>query len=543
MTKLKGLARTMSVLAKINNDSAVPILVDCLDASDDEVRRAALKALLHRRTSSGHRQLLERWDELDSGEKEIIADYPSRFASTIRETIVSEENDLSDFAFEAVVYVREYDLLPALVSACEKSNHPHHDTATQSLLLLSEMLQQELSGPRNYKRQTNPRRTRKNIIGVLEASIQRYSRHNCAEILKAFLLLAGRENSILKHILQSRKHDAHNPMVEWLGDSTRSGVLRLLASYLEDADIPAVILKIISQRSDLELLQQVCNRFSANISNTAKRNLSKIDSLAWLSNFDIINFLDEQQQSTIISISQASGVSPLKTFGLIKHVVRFGKPIARKTAASRLIDFQGSETNKLIEEMLNDSSPEVVAIALKQLRRRGIPGAVAILIERLDSVEPLIREAALSQLSEFNIKRFLTAFDLLDYDVQRSTGALVKQIDENTIPQLEIEFQAQTRLQTIRAIEVVAALDVVGHFENTILQFIYDEDYFIRSAAVRALGRGESLASAQTISELQQDPNAAVREAANQAEEERNNGPYPMDQNLLTQAETKSASE
>ena len=77
------------------------------------------------------------------------------------------------------------------------------------------------------------------------------------------------------------------------------------------------------------------------------------------------------------------------------------------------------------------------ANALRQLRTRGIPGALTRLVDMMESPHEVVRRAVRESLAEFNFKRFLAAYDMLDDEVRRSTGAMVRKIDPEATPQLQ----------------------------------------------------------------------------------------------------------
>ena len=52
----------------------------------------------------------------------------------------------------------------------------------------------------------------------------------------------------------------------------------------------------------------------------------------------------------------------------------------------------------------------------------------------LDNPDEVVREAARTNLHEFNFARYLRVFDSLDEDIRVRTGELVRKVDMDTIP-------------------------------------------------------------------------------------------------------------
>jgi HEAT repeat protein len=152
-------------------------------------------------------------------------------------------------------------------------------------------------------------------------------------------------------------------------------------------------------------------------------------------------------------------------------------------------------------------------LALAQLRPRGIPGALAILLERIDSPHHVVREAARESLAEFNFKRFLAAYDMLEEDVRRSTGLLVKRIDAQAIPQLRQELSSTSGRRRKRGLAIARTLQAVDAVEDTICELLAEDDHLIRAEAAMALGDCDSATARAALELALEDNSVAVREA------------------------------
>jgi len=176
-------------------------------------------------------------------------------------------------------------------------------------------------------------------------------------------------------------------------------------------------------------------------------------------------------------------------------------------------DYNGADVNTLVLKALRDEDPHTKAHALGQLRRRGIPGALTTLIEALDSPLRPVNEAARANLEEFSFRRFLPAFELLEEDVRRTTGGLVRKVDLTTAAQLREEMESPQGKRRMRALKVVMSLDMVAEMQADVIARAADEDHLVRVEAVRALAMAHSLDALATLQDLQSDSSFAVREA------------------------------
>src|SRR6185437_11016938 len=143
--------------------------------------------------------------------------------------------------------------------------------------------------------------------------------------------------------------------------------------------------------------------------------------------------------------------------------------------------------------------------------------AVSILVNLAESPQPAVREAARQSLSEFSFARYLAAFDMLEDQVRRSTGMLVRKVDPNSVPQLLEEMAALSRRRRIRALQVAEAMQAVEQVESAVIAALGDEDHLVRLEAARALMQCNSVAACLALREAEHDTSVTVREAAGES--------------------------
>jgi HEAT repeat protein len=216
----------------------------------------------------------------------------------------------------------------------------------------------------------------------------------------------------------------------------------------------------------------------------------------------------------------ATGVSRLRAFDVLKCVLRNGGPLSRRVASAALTTFKGNDANELVLSAAEDADPEVQANSVRQLRDRGIPGVLSRLVELIDSPHEIVREAARESLSDFNFKRYLSAFEILQPEVRKCTGGLVTRIDPHAIEELQSELCAASRARRLRGIAVAMAMGVVPQVEAQLLDLAKDSDHFVRADAARSLVHCNSEKSRKLLDELLNDHSLSVQEAAKQATEQ-----------------------
>ncbi|MCU0960976.1 MAG: HEAT repeat domain-containing protein [Pirellulaceae bacterium] len=510
-----GLEKTLQLLTDTANEAAVPVLLAALDTADEAVSAGALHAILGRRRGPGQRALIERWHRLSERWKLEISQQPRQISAAVRHAILSRDAVLCPNGCSALLSIREFELIPALVTCIEEPKHPHAQLVAQTLLSLCELLQEEITGPRDAARLQDPARVCDQILPNLEKAVERFEHHGCREVMEAFLMLINGENPTFKRLLADPRHPAYLTMIETLGTSGRLAVMRLILNLLETRFPPSVVLQVVSRRSDVPFIRQLLKRVGTGVSDVLKPTLRRMESIAWLQgSLSLLDTLTESEQAAAVWLAVGSGMNRLRVFDVVRHVLVQGRPAGRRAAAAALREFGGAEANELVLRGLQDPDPQVQAHLLAQLRDRGIPGAISRLIQLLDSRHEVVRNAAQSCLTEFNFNRYITVFDLMEDNIRRSTGMLVMRIDPQATVLLAEELKSRTRTRRLRALEAAVAMDAVQLVEPLIIVLLTDQDHFVRAEAARTLAYCDTPLARQSLEQARNDRSVAVREAA-----------------------------
>jgi len=523
-----GLKTSLRLLATTSNEAAVRVLVPGLDSPSPGVREGALTAILSRRSPAGHREVLRRLDSADERWRAIIEEHRGRMTQAVRDAVLSGDRRLCVNGCRAAVWFREYDLIPALINVLEDHASPNGELAGATLVELVRLLYAELADTRDNAARRDPELVRRHVIGGLERSIERFSGHRRREILEAYLLLVGRDSALLKRVLNDPHHAAFLTLVDVLSKSDAAGVIGLLLSFLDDPRAPSSALAVVAKRSDPRFVRYLLRKIGHEPSAVVRQNLKRIATVAWLEDGPaLLDQLDGASQHAAVRLAMISGIPRPDAFSVVKHLLLEGKPAGRRAAANALNEFNGAEANALVLEAMDDPDPHVLAGVLVQLRRRGILGALPRLVEMVDSEHAVVRRAARTSLDEFTFERFLAAFDVLDEEVRRSTGTLVKKVDAQTIPQLKAELESHMRTRRLRGLMIAQVIGAVEPLEETVVRLMDDKDHMVRAEAAKALGAGRLPASRDALEEALGDPSTTVQEAAQASLRRRAGRPEP----------------
>jgi hypothetical protein len=510
-----GLSITLDLLTGTANEAAVNVLIPALDSPKTAIQEGALIALLKRRTAAGGREILDRMSRMKPEWKTIIRQHRGRLTGALRDAILSTDAGHCENGCRAAVVFRDYDLVPTLLTVLDSSAQPNADLAARTVLELVESLCEQLVGGRDPSDRRDPQMVRRYVLGSLESAVHRYSQHKRREVIESFLLLVGRDNSTLRQILANPHHAAFLAMVDLLSKSPQRGILRLLLSYLDDPQPPSATLNVIGGRSDSRFVHYMLRKIGLNPTSTMAMNFKKMTSISWLGECRrLMDQIDDEGQHSAVRLAMASGVPRQQALGLIEAILLHGKPGGRREAARALGEFQGSDANAMALKALADPDPQVQANLIPQLRGRGIPGVLTHLLELIESPNAVVRKAARESLAEFSFKRFQAAFDMLDDEVRRNTGMLVKRIDPQTVALLNDELRSPMRSRRLRGLSIARAIEIVESVEGAIIAMLHDEDHIVRADAAATLAASRSAASVSALTDALKDNNELVREAA-----------------------------
>jgi HEAT repeat protein len=509
-----GLQATFQVLAKTENEAAVPLLLAALDSPAPRIQVAAVRAILERRSPAGLRELVRRRASIDDAWKKVIQEYSGRLLPALRDALLSSDREFANNGCLVARMFREYDLIPTLILALEDDANPNREAAAAALSDLADELYQDLAQSRDDRRRRDPQISRRNATSSLEASLQRYGRHQRIEPVEAFLQLATRDNAELMRILADPRASIFTAILQVMHGSLRPGVIRLLLGFLDDARPPSAGIASLFRRTDKRTIDNLLKKIGSEPSVVARTNLKQVETIAWIHDHELLGKLDAAQQHSAVKMAVSSGLKRAQIIATLEFFIAHGKPAGRRAAVLALGEYTGADANAMVLRALRDDDPHVKASALGQLRRRGIPGALKTLIDALDSEQRPVAEAARTNLEEFSFRRFLPAFELLEEDVRRTTGGLVRKVDLSTAAQLREEMESPQGKRRMRAMKIVMALDMVAEMQADIIACASDEDHLVRVEAVRALSMAHSLDALAVLQDLQSDSSFAVREAA-----------------------------
>jgi HEAT repeat protein len=522
-----GLKKTGEVLSATRNRAVLPTLAAALASSCAEVRADVIRAIVRRHDIDSHRILLQHFDQLHENERSILRRahraMPHHMTRALKAAVLGGDAKLCKQACDLIALSRDFDMFPVLVEAAESRTQPAAADATTALLQLATVLDTELaawsgehvSGKHHGR---DPSFVRRHMLAALERSLANYSRHECRELIDAFLLLAPSENTLLHKILADPWHPCHKPVAATLTESTTHGTVVRLVRLLRDTDAPDSVLQAIASRTDPEFIHALFAELKPPMPLRVVHNMKRLGTVTWLEDHaPLLLELSGRDQATAIELAAASSISSDALFGLIELMMEKGLTEARRASCRALAKFDGPEAIKLVVRALDDPDVGVRAAAIRQLRPRGVPDALKTLVSMLDNRSMEIRDAVRNSLSEFNFARYRSMFDLLDESEARTTGVLVRKVDAAARTGLIEELTSASVTTRLRGIEMAVAMEAAQDVCEHLVELARNENASLRLEAIAALGGCMGGKAENAIRIALDDPHPSVRDAALEA--------------------------
>ncbi len=480
--------RTIDALSKSHNEAAAAALTEALAIGGGPVFDGAIAGLCARRNKAGHISVLRHWHVLNAAEKLLVEKGRHKMGGALREALLDGDDQLFANARDFVEASGDFDLIPTLVMVAEQPSGERSQAALDLTARLIDQLRKWIESDREPAIGRDPETIRYCVLESLERSVERFAAHQRPELLEAFVVLAGPHSSTLQRIFDSPHHPCYSSVVHTLTRSASAGVLRLLTTMLVSKDAPQVIRTVISKRNDSPFIDALLAISIDPANGPLRRNLARMKTIACCeASRALCDHYTPEQQAAAMHLLAASGASDEQKLALAEILLKHGRLAGRVAACTALHPVGGQRANKLIMLALKDAEGPVQVAAIRQLRERRIPGALARLIEFVDSPHEEVSAAARESLSEFSFDNYNSRFDVLEEEARRVMGTRVAKVDRTAAERLRQELSHQARRNRLRALEMAASMNLTPQLADALIERLEDEDHVVRVAAAEAL--------------------------------------------------------
>lgn len=530
-----ALHKTLDVLARTRNATAVDLLIAAIHIPNDEIRVASLAALCKRHSTRGNIEAIRNLRNLTTEMRAVLERNATSLSQAMRQCLLHGDQELRANALEMVRWFEDFGQMPTLLNLIEDAQCPQRELTAHIIGELVNRLYDHLhfgkgqsgaapspsaassTAPSHTFLRDAPR-IRHQTLAFLESACQRYEAHRCPQVIQGLLVLADPESPIVKKLFRESSEVCRQAADTLLQKSTHPGVMSLIAQSMTQNYPHSAIIQAFEKREDPEFICHILRTWPKKLTQVQQKNFKDIKSITWLQpdrlNLEII---PPGLHKPLVAFVLITGLPHAHRLTVMEWMLKHGCPEGRTAATEVLVGLADDKVQEVILEGLESEQPEIQAWATSQLRSREIPHTFELLIERLDSPMPEVREAARAELVDFNMLRVLDMYEHLDGKTCLAVGRLVQKIDPQAIEKLKAEMRQPIRRKRIRAARGAQAMGMQLKVLDALLLMIADSDALVRRTVVEVLGTTPAAVALETLSEALNDPSPRVREAASRS--------------------------
>jgi HEAT repeat protein len=520
------LSRTFDVLATAKSLAAVDVLITALDSKLPTIQDRAVAALLRRAATRCQTEVIRRLPDLSPAGRKLLEDQATRISGTLRQCLLHGDAELRTNGLTIVATMECYDQVPTLLTILEQRDDPFQEAACRTLQdLVNRLFEQSYLGAgrkANDRYQRNLPQARQTVLVALEAACNRYADLAYPrEVVECILVLGDPDSGAVRKAFLQSPPACREMAANLLATSKHPGVMRLLMDFMGQNYPNTKAFEAFETRIDPEFVCHVLRTFPPRLSENQQKNFRQLTQVVWIADELLpLEAIPPGLHEPLVAFVQATGLSLDDKIEIQKWILLNGSMQGRRAATQILEAIAPESVRGILFGSLDSENEDVQVWATSQLRAQGVPEAIRLLIERLDSPLPAVREAARGELGSFDLSLVLNIFEQLDRNVCLRVGALIRKTDPGCIHKLLEELNNPVRRRRIRAARAAEALGLAPDVEKGLLAMLSDEDTIVRRIAAELLVCVPSPEVVVRLTALLQDSSERVRDAAERSLEE-----------------------
>ncbi len=514
------LARTFDVLATAKSLAAVDLLITALDSKLVMIQDRAVAALLRRAATRCQTEVIRRLSQLSSVGRKLLEDQGPRLSGTLRQCLLHGDAELRTNGLRIVASMECYDQAPTLLSILEQRDDPFQEAACHTLQdLVNRLFQQVHLGGGRKASDRHPRnlpQARQTVLMALEAACNRFADLAYQrEVIESILVLGDPDSGAVRKAFLQSAPACREMAANVLTTSKHPGVMRLPMEFMGQNYPNTKAFEAFENRSDPEFVFHVLRAFPKRLSENQQKNFRQLNRIAWIADELLpLASVPSGLHESLCAFVQATGMNHDDKIEIQKWLLLNGSMPGRQAATQILEAIAPESVRGILFGSLDSENEDVQVWATGQLRTQGVPEAIRLLIERLDSPLPAVRGAAREELASFDLSLVLNMFEHLDRNVCLRVGALMRKIDPGCTQKLLEELNQPIRRRRIRAARAAEALGLAPDVERGLLAMLSDGDSIVRRIAAELLVCVPSPEVIVGLTALLQDSSPRVRDAA-----------------------------
>ena len=495
-----GYEQTIRVLAKSNNRAASELLKLAMDSSHDGIRKSACAEIISIRGPKAVLEYLQNLNTLDDHIREILAANPAKLVAPIRTAFLGKDHALQKNAVRATLQFKVYDMIPALLFMLSDRTEGKMKTSVPIAELLIRLVKQFIKDIENNEiSEAMQGYVLQDTKQHLLRSLKNFQRSEDTTCIKVFLLL-GRyiqqdPEFNAAELFRNPTHPVYTALAGMVQTENDEFIYQFIVESLEAPKVPGLILAALSNRTDLPFLQYLFENMDSPPSSFFQANLQRIHRFDWIASLrTLLPHFSEKAQQRLLELLKFSDLPHEEVYKVCRQIFQFGKSAGRCAALVEIANVSLEESKEIVTEAIDDDDPNVQATALRQIRKLHSTQGMMLILQKIDSPHPVVREAVKMMLPEFQIRRFLNSFDQLNDEQRVQTLKIIRRIDPTLPEVLAVEIQGDNAVMKARALKTIEIGNLVGLLEEPLCAVLLQDTTAVlrvKAAALLADGKRE----------------------------------------------------
>lgn len=513
-----ALFKTITFLAKSDNPAAIDLLRVLLDnKSDPEITEHVFLALYRKHNHDIYMELFLRFLKEEKEWKDSKFITPDRLTKLAGEAFTSGDDRMMQLATQIILRHKLYESIPLLLSFVESHREDWAVLSSKTALALAESFYETLLHCGSELERRNMDRQREWFTQQLEQSVRSYTMHGMIDVLKAYLIVAKKEYGSFLSILGDHLSKVSKAIVKLLEEGEHGSFIRLLLSFIDDPESPALVDNILSGKDDPRFIKNFLVTIGAPPTQQAKTALKRFKSIKWVQLDDPDKLLATIEGAEPCFVHLVSNISiPKETLAeLYRFVFKRCSAEARRAAVECLRTLPTEEFSQILVDAVQDPDPIVCSEALRIVKSRNVKDVDQIIMRCVDRPEKEVLDAIYDLLPDFHIEAYLQKIDQLPEPIAKTFGKIVRKIDPSTEKYLGEEISSFAPFRRQAAATAIHRIGIESEFQASLCRLaLEDEETNVRVAACTALSELMTKEAIQTLQEAMHDKTYAIRTAA-----------------------------
>ncbi|MCF7957737.1 MAG: HEAT repeat domain-containing protein [Phycisphaerae bacterium] len=480
------------LMAQTHNAAADKSLLLALDMLEEPYQTAAMETLMDRGSSRGTGELVGRYHIFSQNRKSLLC---KRVGDLINGLFHAADMDQGQTRLNALAIIRKtkYYRLSEIVTLLLRDPVPQ--ISQQAGVTLLEMAhhfsQTTISDPEDLAGQPGIATSddRGYFLSAIQNAIHRDGLRHRREVVLAAMMVVPADRATFWADSLSPYHAVGETVREIIQQNPQSELACFCLTALKNNHLRFAVSRAIAQSTNADYIIALAETFLHDQDDQMAEALQKIKKARWLAP-GVIAFetLPPNQQKALTGFIGHLGLAPEAVVNYYAPLIERLGPETIAAVMNYFPRFSGERVLELLVKVLNSPYEHLAHAAFKQLIQRRPKNLSEIIARQLNGPHESLRQMARKYFQKIAFESYWNKFNAMSDPQKIKTGQAVFKIDPDATTRWTAYIQKPDPAARLEAIQMIRILGRTAHHTETLKHCLRDQDPFVRSCAIAALG-------------------------------------------------------